>query len=160
LLKHETSVARWTMALERLTDRTVEEGTLITLPAPEVSETKAELSRNIRFEENPEELTSDDGMFSAERAPALGGATDIGKVTAIDLEKSPDGFSLQRLVFQAARKAFAELSHGFTGTQEYLAAQLVRIVEALLNSDRLDIPSLFHFDQLRRRILNPLNIDP
>ena len=30
--------------------------------------------------------------ISAELAPALGGATDMGKVTAIDLEKLPDGF--------------------------------------------------------------------
>ena len=36
---------------------------------------------------------------------------------------------------------------------------LVRIVEAFLNSDRLDIPSLFHSDPLRRRILIALNID-
>lgn len=67
--------------------------------------------------------------------------------------------ALERLVFQAARKTFAELSHGFSGTHEYLAAQLVRIVEAFLNSDRLDIPSLFHSDPLRRRILIALNID-
>lgn len=32
--------------------------------------------------------------ISAELAPALGGATDMGKVTAIDLEKLPDGFRL------------------------------------------------------------------
>lgn len=87
--------------------------------------------------------------ISAELAPALGGATDMGKVTAIDLEKLPDGFRLQRLVFQAARKAFAELSHGFSGSHEYLAAQLVRIVEVFLNSDRLDIPLLFHSDPVR-----------
>lgn len=62
-------------------------------------------------------------------------------------------------MFQAARKAFAELSHGFTGTHEYLASQLVRIVESFLKSDRLDIPSLFHSDPLRRRILIALNID-
>ena len=97
--------------------------------------------------------------ISAEIAPALGGATDMSKVTEIDLEKLPEGFRLQRLVFQAARKAFDELSHGFTGTPEYLAAQLVRIVEAFLKSDRLDIPSLFHSDPLRRRILIALNID-
>lgn len=97
--------------------------------------------------------------ISAELAPALGGATDLGKVTAIDLEKLPDGFRLQRIVFQAARKAFAEMSHSFTGTSEYLAAQLVRIVESFMRSDRLEIPSLFHSDPLRRRILIALNID-
>ena len=97
--------------------------------------------------------------ISAELAPALGAATDMGKFTEIDLEKLPEGFRLQRLVFRAARKAFAELSHGFTGTNEYLASQLVRIVETFLTSDLLEVPSLFHSDPLRRRILIALNID-
>ena len=97
--------------------------------------------------------------ISAELAPALGGATDMGKVTAIDLEQLPDGFRLQRLIFQAIRKAFAELRHGFSGTPDYLAVQLVRITETFLRSDRLQIPSLFHSDPLRRRILIALNID-
>lgn len=97
--------------------------------------------------------------ISAELAPALGGATDLAKVTEIDLEKLPDGFRLQRIIFQAARKTFAELSHGFSGTPEYLAAQLVRLIENFLISDRVDIPSLFHSDPLRRRILIALNVD-
>lgn len=97
--------------------------------------------------------------ISAELAPALGGATDMAKVTSIDLEKLPDGFRLQRLIFQAARKAFAQMAHSFTGAPEHLAVQLVRIVEAFLGSDRLEIPSLFHSDPLRRRILIALNID-
>tara|TARA_R110002073_G_scaffold333940_3_gene522460 strand:- start:916 stop:2133 length:1218 start_codon:yes stop_codon:yes gene_type:complete len=97
--------------------------------------------------------------ISAELAPALGDATDLSKITAIDLEKLPEGFRLQRLVFRAARKAFAELRHGFTGTNAFLAAQLVRIIEQFLGSNRLDIPSLFHSDPLRRRILIALNID-
>lgn len=97
--------------------------------------------------------------ISADLAPALGGAADMGKVTEIDLEKLPDEFRLQRLVFQAVRKAFAQMSHGFSGTHEYLAAQLVRIVETFLQSDRLEIPSRFHSDPLRRRILIALNID-
>jgi type III restriction enzyme len=64
--------------------------------------------------------------ISADLAPALGGATDMGQVSAIDLERLPDGFRLQRLVFQAARKCFAELRHSFSGTEEYLAVQAPR----------------------------------
>jgi len=97
--------------------------------------------------------------ITAELAPALGGATDLSRVSAIDLEKMPDGFRLQRLVFQAARKGFAELKHNFRGTEDYLASQLVRLVENFLTSDLLTIPSLFHSDPLRRRILIALNID-
>ncbi|MCZ4254677.1 DEAD/DEAH box helicase family protein [Sulfitobacter sp. G21635-S1] len=97
--------------------------------------------------------------ISADLAPALGGATDLGKVSSIDLEKLPDGFRLQRLVFQAARKGFAGLNHGFKGSEDLLAAQLVRIVEEFIDSGALQIPSLFHSDPLRRRILIALNID-
>lgn len=97
--------------------------------------------------------------ISAELAPALGGATDLSKVTAIDLETLPDEFRLQRIVFRAARKLFEEADHSFSGTRDFLASQLVRITEAFLKSDKLSIPSLFHNDPLRRRILFALNID-
>ena len=97
--------------------------------------------------------------ISAELAPALGGATDLGKVSSIDLEQLPDGFRLQRLVFQASRKGFASLSHSFKGSEDLLAAQLVRIVQEFIESPTLEIPSLFHSDPPRRRILIALNID-
>jgi type III restriction enzyme len=98
-------------------------------------------------------------IISADLAPALGGATDMSKVTQIDLEAIPEGFRLQRLTCQAARKAFAELRHSFNGTEEYLILQLIRLVEHFLKSYRIDIPSIFHNDPLRRRILIALNID-
>ncbi|MCF7976790.1 MAG: hypothetical protein K9L82_02015 [Chromatiaceae bacterium] len=90
--------------------------------------------------------------------------SSIGNSTMLSLLRErmpelPDGFRLQRLMFQATRKACAELRHGFSGTPDYLAVQLVRIIEAFLRSDRLRIPSLFHSDPLRRRILIALNID-
>lgn len=110
-------------------------------------------------EVEPLELDPASTPISAELAPALGGATDFAMVTAIDLEKLPEGFRLQRLVFQATRKVFAEMKHGFSGTNEYLAAQLVRLIERFLQSPLLEIPSLFHTDPLRRRILIALNID-
>ena len=96
---------------------------------------------------------------NAELAPALGGAEDMGKVTEIDLEKLPEGFRLQRTIFQATRNSFNDLNQRFSGTSEYLATQLVQIVEAFLNSNHLHIPSLFHNDPLRRRILIALNMD-
>lgn len=96
---------------------------------------------------------------SADLAPALGGATDMNSVSAIDLEKLPEGFRLQRTIFVAARKAFAELKSSFKGSEEYLTFQLVRLVESYLAPDRIDIPSLFHQDPHLRRILLALNMD-
>jgi type III restriction enzyme len=97
--------------------------------------------------------------IAVEIAPALGGATDWNKIVQIDLEKLPDEFRLQRLTFKAARKAFDGLSRTFSGNREYLIIQLIRLFEQFIASDRLDIPSIFHQDPLRKRILISLNID-
>jgi type III restriction enzyme len=92
-------------------------------------------------------------------APAVGGANAWDQITEIDLEKLPDEFRLQRLVFQAARKAYDQMSGQFTGTPEYLAFQLIRLIEKFLASDKLEVPSLFHQEPLRKRILVSLNMD-
>lgn len=99
--------------------------------------------------------------ISAELAPAVGGATDLGKTTSIDLEKLPEDFRAQRIIFQAARKAFDQMSGRFKGNREYLIFQLIRLVEQFISpaAHKLDIPSLFHSDGLRRRILIALNAD-
>ncbi|MBI5658190.1 MAG: DEAD/DEAH box helicase family protein [Nitrosomonadales bacterium] len=97
--------------------------------------------------------------ISVEIAPAVGGATDMSKVHEIDLEKLPEGFRLQRLTFQAARKAYEEISGRFTGNKDFLVFQLIKLVEQFFDSGKLDIPSLFHQEPLRKRILLALNID-
>jgi type III restriction enzyme len=108
-----------------------------------------------------EPLTLDPAQspITAEIAPALGGATDWSKIHLIDLERLPEEFRLQRLTFKAARKAFEELSGRFTGNREFLVFQLIRLVEQFFDSDKLHIPSLFHQEHLRKRILLALNID-
>lgn len=107
----------------------------------------------------PIELDPAATPISADLAPALGGAADLSKINSIDLEALPDEFRLQRLVFQATRKAVAETKDGFRGTDEYLASQIVRLVERYLASDLIVVPSLFHQEPLRHRILLGLNID-
>ncbi len=92
-------------------------------------------------------------------APALGGAAAWDQIRSIDLELLPDEFRLQRLVFRAAQKAFDRMAGRFKGQREYLLMQLVRLVEQFIGSDRIDIPSLFHQDPLRKRILLSLKID-
>jgi type III restriction enzyme len=95
----------------------------------------------------------------AEIAPALGGAADMGKIVKIDLELLPEEFRLQRLIFKAAAKAFDNIGRHFKGDRNWLAFQLIGLVEGFIESDKISIPSLFHQDPLRRRILIALNID-
>lgn len=97
--------------------------------------------------------------ISAEIAPALDGAANLSQVHVIDLEKLPEEFRLQRLTFKAASKAFAEMQGRFSGNREYLVFQLIKLVEQFFESDKLQIPSLYHQESLRKRILFALNID-
>lgn len=105
------------------------------------------------------EINPATAVFNADIAPALGGASDWSQVVKIDLEKLPEEFRLQRLVFKAAQRAFEQLQDQFKGQREYLLFQLVRLVEEFLASDKISIPSLFHQDPLRKRILFSLRID-
>src|SRR3546814_426534 len=107
----------------------------------------------------PLQLKPEDTPISAEIAPALGGATDWSKIHVIDLELLPEQFRLQRLIFVAARKAYGQMQETFSGGREYLVYQLIRLVEAFIDSDKLVIPSLFHQEPLRKRILLTLNVD-
>ena len=95
----------------------------------------------------------------ADIAPAIGGATAWSQIQTIDLERLPEEFRQQRLIFKAARKAFDTMQGRFSGGRDYLVLQLIRLVERFLQSDKLDVPSLFHQDPLRKRILIALNMD-
>lgn len=98
-------------------------------------------------------------IVSAELGPALGDAADLGQVTEIDLEKLPESFRLQRILFRTAQKTMMAMQEQYRGNIAYLVAQLVRLAEEYLASDKVIIPSLYHQDPLRRRILFALNID-
>lgn len=113
----------------------------------------------VRWHEvEPLELKPEDTPISAEIAPALGGATDWSKIHVIDLEMLPEQFRLQRLIFLAARKGYDQMKETFSGGREHLVYQLIRLVEEFIASDRLVLPSLFHQEPLRKRILLTLNV--
>ncbi len=111
--------------------------------------------------EKVEPLTLDPALtpISAEIAPAVNGATNLDQVHIINLEQLPEEFRLQRVVFRAAHKAYSDMRGRFTGNREYLLYQLVRLVEQLFESGKLSIPTGYHQEPLRRRILLALNID-
>jgi type III restriction enzyme len=97
--------------------------------------------------------------IAVEIAPALGGAAQWNSIRNIDLEQLPDEFRLQRLIFRAARKVFEQLEGQFNGNREFLVFQLIKIIETFLESDKINIPSLYHQDPLRKRILMSMSLD-
>ncbi|AAM72953.1 MAG TPA: type III restriction endonuclease subunit R [Chlorobaculum sp.] len=95
----------------------------------------------------------------AELAPVLEGKPDVTKIERIELESLARQFRTQRIIFETARDVFDQMKHTWQGSREVLLAQLVRIVEEFIRSDKIAIsPPLFYQDELRRRLIITLNM--
>jgi len=95
----------------------------------------------------------------AELAPIVEGKPDLSKIAAIDLERLAQEFRTQRIVFETARDVYDQMQHGWKGSKEILLAQLVRIVELFIPSDKILItPAAFYDSDLRRRLIITLNM--
>ena len=95
----------------------------------------------------------------AEMAPVLDGKPDVSKINRIELERLARKFRTQRIIFETARDVFDQMKHTWKGRREVLLAQLTRIVEGFIRSDRIEIsPPLFYQDELRRRLIITLNM--
>lgn len=95
----------------------------------------------------------------AELAPIVEGKPDVSKISAISLEELGRKFRTQRIIFETAADVFDQMKPTWKGSKEYLLAQVIRIVEAFIRSDKIQIvPPLFNEDDLRRRIVLTLNM--
>jgi len=95
----------------------------------------------------------------AELAPIVEGKPDLSKIAAIDLERLAQEFRTQRIIFETARDVYDQMQHRWQGSKEVLLAQLVRIVEQFIRSDKILItPSSFFHSDLRRRLIITLNM--
>jgi type III restriction enzyme len=95
----------------------------------------------------------------AELAPVVDGKPDVTNADSIELERLAREFRTQRIVFETARDVFDQMQHNWRGSREVLLAQLVRIVEQFMHSDRIRVsPPLFYQDALRRRLIITLNM--
>lgn len=95
----------------------------------------------------------------AEIAPIVEGKPDVTKIEMITLEELGKKFRTQRIIFEAAAEVYDQMKPTWKGSKEYLLGQVIKIVEAFITSDRIEIvPPLFNRDDLRRRIVMTLNM--
>lgn len=105
------------------------------------------------------ELNAAETAQIAELAPMLEGKPDVTMINRIDLERLALEFRTQRIIFETARDVFDQMKHTWQGSREILLAQLVKIVERFVTSDKIAItPPLFYQDELRRRLIITLNM--
>ena len=107
----------------------------------------------------PLELNAGRTARIAELAPIVEGKPDVMKIEAIDLEQLAREFRTQRIIFETARDVYDQMREDWRGGRAFLLAQLVRLVEQFVHSDRISItPDLFLRDDLKRRLIITLNM--
>ena len=95
----------------------------------------------------------------AELSPILEGKPHVNEIRRIELEKLAQEFRTQRIVFETARDVYDQMAKSWQGNREVLLAQLVRLVEQFMASDKIMIsPPLFYQEPLRRRLVITLNM--
>ena len=108
---------------------------------------------------DPLELSASETAQMAELAPIVDGKPDVSKLTSIDLEALAREYRTQKIIFETARDVYDQMQASWPGSRASLIAQLVKLVEQFLKSDRLLItPPLFYQDDTARRLIVTLNM--
>lgn len=108
----------------------------------------------------PLEIDASKTVQLAELAEMIQGKPDLTRITEIALKDLGRTFRMQKVIFETARDIYDQMQPNWQGNKEFLLAQLIRLVEEFLASDKINIePPLFHQDELRRRILLTLNMN-
>ena len=95
----------------------------------------------------------------AELAPIIEGKPDVTRISEISLRELGERFRTQKIVFSAASDIYEQMKSTWKGSREYLLAQVIRLVEQYVESDKIRIdPPLFNQDSLRRRIIITLHM--
>lgn len=105
------------------------------------------------------ELNASDTPKIAQLAPTVEGKPDLANIEEIALDKLDKEFRQQKIIFEIALNEYDAIKPTWKGNRDILFAQLVRLVEIFIQSDRIKIlPRLYNIDDLKRRIVITLNM--
>ena len=105
------------------------------------------------------ELNASETAQVAELAQIVDGKPDVSKLTSIDLEPLAREYRTQKIIFKTARDVYDLMKPSWSGSRESLIAQLVKLVELFVLSERLVItPPLFYQGDTARRLIITLNM--
>ncbi len=107
----------------------------------------------------PLQLDTSKTVQIAKIAPTVNNKPDISKIKDIDLEELMKKFRKQTMIFQTAQSVWKEMKPNWKASESVLMAELVRLTEQFLDSDRIQIsPALFNKDAKRRQLVITLNM--
>src|SRR5207244_11120572 len=85
----------------------------------------------------PFNLDADETPTLAELAPIIEGKPDVTRLSEISLRELGERFRTQKIVFSAASDIYEQMKTTWKGSREYLLAQVIRLVERYIESDKI-----------------------
>lgn len=105
------------------------------------------------------ELNASNTPKIAELAPVIEGKPDYFRVSKIDLEKLAREYRMQRIIFETARDLLDQIRREWVGSDAMLIAQLIKLVEKFVQSEKIRIiPKSAMKGSLQRRLIITLNM--
>lgn len=107
------------------------------------------------------EIDPYESITEAEMAAIISGKANPKVKSAIGLERIAEDTRVQSIVFKIASTIYnSEKKPDWKGSKEIFLAQIVRIVEQFINSEKVRIKNeLFHQDDSKRKVLIILNMN-
>jgi len=107
----------------------------------------------------PLELDAYKTVTLVDMAPTIEGKQDVTKISEIDLKDLGRKWRTQKIIFETAGEVFDQMKPNWKGNREVLLAQLIKIVEEFIHSEKIKItPPSYRRDDVKRRILITLNM--
>lgn len=101
-----------------------------------------------------------ESVTQAEMAAIIAGKPNPAALSEIDLKEIAEKFRIQTIVFETAKRIYNSEKPGWKGSEGLFLAQIIRLVDGFIQSDKLVIKDdLFSSDPLRHRVLILLNIN-
>lgn len=107
----------------------------------------------------PIEINPEDTITEVEMSGIISGNITPAAMSDIDIKQFAERYRLQSVIFRIATNIYGIEKHNWKGNQYDFLAQLLKLTEEFLASDKILIKSnLFNQDPVRRNILLTLNI--
>lgn len=105
------------------------------------------------------ELNVSDTPQVVEMAPMIDGQADVSKIKNIDLESLMKKQRRQTIIFKAAKTVWQDMQPKWEGSTDLLIANVVKLAEQFLDSDRIEIsPEIYNQDKVKRQVIITLNM--
>lgn len=88
----------------------------------------------------PLALKSTKVITMADIAKVIGGETDEKNTTTVDMKDAESQIRLQRVIFAAARAIYHDLKPNWTGNNDLLIMQVIKITEEFMNRKLITVP--------------------